>query len=113
MPAPQTPPPAPRAASEAIQPALADLVAAALRAGALGPSANGSTAPAPDGLSRRLRAVCRISHDAGVPVERILVLLKAEWARAAADHPPHARRQLEERLAGLITACIATFYRAD
>jgi hypothetical protein len=109
MPAPRTSSPSARPASEAIRPALAELVAAELRAGARGPAADRRPAE----RDRHLRAVCRVAHDAGVPVERVLVLLKAELARAAADRPAVALRRLEERLAGLISACIATYYRAD
>ena len=83
MPRPQTPPPPRRPTSESIQPALAELVAAEVRAGARESGASDRERRQAAELDRRLRALCRLSHDAGLPVERVLVLMKTEWARAA------------------------------
>jgi len=58
-------------------------------------------------LAGRLGELSRSAHDAGLPVERVIVLLKEVWV-------PHAEsrvRATDPRLAALVSACIAGYYR--
>ena len=109
----QPPPDAPRPLSdERLRLAIADAVAAEARARGPQPGEHGRVAP-PDAareaeLAARLREVCRAAHDARIPVERVIVLLKEVWTHGTDEHL--RVRASDPRLAALVSACIATYY---
>jgi hypothetical protein len=62
-----------------------------------------------DSMRRRLRATCECARSVGLPIERLLVLLKQEWR----DTPAARRlRRMEATsvLERIVTLCIDEFY---
>ena len=56
-----------------------------------------------------LNALCGAARRADMPVERVLVLLKQLWQARTADVPLRAG-PTDDRLARLVSACIAIYY---
>ena len=97
-------PPPPRMTAEAVRREIERMLDAAARAAAA--DVGGRAAARDRVLAGRLGEVSRSAHDAGVPVERVIVLLKEAWA-------PHAEsrvRGADPRLAALVSACIAGYF---
>jgi hypothetical protein len=93
-----------RVTAEAVRLEIERAIDAAARAGATGGA--GRPATRDRELAGRLGSLARSAHDAGMPVERVIVLLKEAWA-------PQGERRVratEPRLAALVSACIAGYY---
>src|SRR5688500_14000214 len=96
--------PTPRVTAEAVRLEIERALDVAARAAAEGA---GRVAARDRELAGRLGELSRSARDAGVPVERVIVLLKEVWA-------PHAEarvRATDPRLAALVSACIAGYHR--
>ena len=62
-----------------------------------------------DALQLRTRAACECAHGLGLPIERLLVLLKEEW-RDTPDARRLTRVDATSVLERVVTLCINEFY---
>lgn len=60
-------------------------------------------------MREALEALCADARRAGMPIERVLVLLKQMWQARTADVPLRAG-PTDDRLARLVSTCIAMYY---
>lgn len=79
------------------------LVAPALRAIAAMRSGDGER------LAMELDGLCGDARRAGLPVERVIVVLKQLWQARAPEEPPRTRVSADQ-LARLVSDCIIAYY---